>query len=120
MIDMYGICLMMDNGVRVRTMPLFIRSILGKFTIETMIIVYGLVLLYFGQLNIIVLFLAAAIIVANCILIIVSPKNLLIHDAMSFVVVVDKASQMIFNTEEELIKYKKELAEKNARSKKTF
>lgn len=117
---MFGICLMMDNGVRVRTMPLFIRSILGKFTIETMIIIYGLVLLYFGQLNIIVLFLAAAILIANGILIIISPKNLLIHDAMSFVVVVDKASQMIFNTEEELIKYKKDLAEKNARSKKTF
>ena len=117
---MFGICLIMDNGVRVKTLPLFIRTVLGKFTVETMIFLYAFVLLYFGQLNIVMLFLAAAIAIANVILIIVSPKNLLIHDAMSFIVVVDKNTQMIFNTEDELIKYKKELAEKNARSKKTF
>ena len=117
---MFGICVMMDNGVRVRTMPLFIRTVLGKFTIETMIFVYGAVMLYFGQLNIFVLLLVIAIFLINFVLIIVNPKNLLIHDAMSYTVVVDKTSQMIFNTEEELIKYKQDLAVKEARSKKTF
>ena len=117
---MFGICVMMDNGVRIRTMPLFIRTLLGKFTVETMIFVYGAVMLYFGQLNIFVLLLVIAIFLINFVLIIVNPKNLLIHDALSYTVVVDKTSQMIFNTEEELIKYKQDLAVKEARSKKTF
>jgi hypothetical protein len=39
---------------------------------------------------------------------------------MSYTVVVDKESQMIFDTEEDLIKYKQEMAKKNAVSKKTF
>jgi uncharacterized RDD family membrane protein YckC len=117
---MFGICLMMDNGVKVKTLPLFVRTVLGKFTIETMIIVYAAVLLYFGQLNIFVLLLVFAVLLINLVLIIVNPKNLLIHDAMSYTVVVDKASQMMFNSEEELIKYKQDLAEKNAKSKKTF
>lgn len=117
---MFGICVMMDNGVKIKTLPLFIRTVLGKFTIETMIVVYAAVMLYFGQLNIFVLFLVIAVLLINLILIIVNPKNLLIHDAMSYTVVVDKASQMIFNSEEELIKYKEEIAAKNAKSKKTF
>ena len=117
---MFGICLMMDNGVKVKTLPLFVRTILGKFTIETMFLVYTLILLYFGQVNLIILFITAAILIANILMIIISPKNTLIHDAMSYIVVVDKTTQMIFNTEEELIKYKNDLAEKNARSKKTF
>jgi hypothetical protein len=44
----------------------------------------------------------------------------MIHDAMAYTVVVDKESQMIFNNEEELIKYKQEVADKNAKSKRTF
>jgi hypothetical protein len=67
------------------------------------------------------LFLATIIlIIAQLLLLIISKKNLLIHDVMSFTVVVDKQSQMIFKSEEELIKYKKDVAEKNAKSKKTF
>ena len=117
---MFGICLMMDNGVKIRTLPLFVRTLLGKFTIETMIPVYFLVLLYFGHINIIHILILAALLIAEIITILVTKKNALLHDLMSYTVVVDKESQMIFNTEEELIKYKQEVAAKNATSKKTF
>ena len=120
----FGICVMMDNGVRIRTVPLFVRAVLGKFTIETMLVVYCfLMLILFRVINlftIVLLLVVTIMLLVQIIMIIVSKKNLLIHDLMAFTVVVDKASQMIFNTEEELIKYKQDLAEKNARSKKTF
>ena len=117
---MFGICLMMDNGVKIRTLPLFIRTLLGKFTVETMIPVYFLVLLYFGHVNIIYIVILGALLIAEILLIIINHKNALLHDLMYYTVVVDKESQMIFDTEEELIKYKQEVAQKNAASKKTF
>ena len=120
----FGICLMMDNGVRIKPLALLIRTLLGKYTIETMITVYCAIMLFlFRFVNGITVFMFAAsaiIILAQLILIIVSKKNLLIHDVMSYTVVVDKESQMIFNSEEELIKYKQDLADKNAKSKRTF
>ena len=120
----FGICLMMDNGVRVRTLPLFVRTVLGKFTIETMIGVYCFIMLFLFRVvngfSLILLLLVVAILISQIITMIVSKKNCLIHDLMAYTVVVDKESQMIFNTEEELMKYKQDLAEKNAKSKKTF
>ena len=117
---MFGICLMMDNGVKVKTTPLFVRALLGKFTVETMIPVYAAVYLFFGQMNILMLFLTIAMVLANLLMIIINPKNALLHDVMSYIVVVDKNSQMIFETEEELIKYKEEAARKKVASKRTL
>ena len=117
---MFGICLMMDNGVKIKTLPLFVRTLLGKFTIETMIPVYFIVLLYFGHINLLHIVILGALVIAEILLIIIHRKNPLLHDLMSYTVVVDKESQMIFDTEEDLIKYKQEMAKKNAVSKKTF
>ena len=120
----FGICLMMENGVRIKPLALLIRTLLGKYTVETMITVYCVIMLFlFRFVNGITVFMLAAsviIVLAQLILIVVSKKNLLIHDVMSYTVVVDKESQMIFKDEEELIKYKQDLAEKNAKSKRTF
>lgn len=117
---MFGICLMMDNGVKVRTLPLFIRTLLGKFTVETMIPVYTAVYLLFGQVNLLMMVLSFAMLLASILMIIINPRNALLHDAMSYIVVVDKNSQMIFETEEDLIKYKEDANKKYVSSKKTF
>lgn len=111
---------MMDNGVKIKTLPLFVRTLLGKFTVETMIPVYFMVLLYFGHINLLHIVILGVLVIAEILLIIIHRKNPLLHDLMSYTVVVDKESQMIFDTEEDLIKYKQEMAKKNAVSKKTF
>ena len=85
-----------------------------------MIPVYAAVYLFFGQMNILMLFLTIAMVLANLLMIIINPKNALLHDVMSYIVVVDKHSQMIFETEEELIKYKEEAARKKVASKRTL
>ena len=120
----FGICLMMENGVRVKPLPLLIRTLLGKYTIETMLAVYAFLLLFLFRVidlsSILLLLLVGLIALSQPIIMIFSKKNALIHDLMAYTVVVDRESQMIFNTEEELIKYKQDLADKNARSRKTF
>lgn len=116
----FGICLMMDNGVKIRTLPLLIRTVLGKFTIETMILVYFVIMLVFGNVNLIHMFITVAIIMINLVLIIVNKRKTLIHDLISYTVVVDKESQMIFETQDDLIRYKAQIAEKQINEKKTF
>lgn len=116
----FGICLMMENGVKVRTLPLLIRALLGKFTIETMILCYFLVMAFFGNIYLLYLLIVVAIILVNIVLVFVNRKKGMIHDLISYIVVVDKESQLIFETEEELIKYKERISLEENAKKKTF
>lgn len=114
----FGICLIKNNCVKINNIMLFIRALLGKFTIETMIPLYIIILIIFGGAGItgtLVLFL---ILVIQLILIIATKNNSLIHDLMAGTVVVDKTSQMMFATEEELIKFKQEFYKNEADAKK--
>ena len=116
----FSICLMMDNGVKVRTLPLLVRALLGKFTIETMILCYFIVMAFFGNIYLLYLLIVIAIILVNLVLLIVNRKKTLIHDLISYTVVVDKESQLIFETEEELIKYKEHISLEENKKRKTF
>lgn len=113
----FGIGLVRIDGVKLTTLQLFARTILGKFTIETMIPIYIIILLFFGQIGLIGLLVLAAILLLQLILLIVTSTNSLIHDTMAGTVAVDIASQMIFRTTDDLIAYKKKIsAEQAARS----
>lgn len=110
----FGICLVKNNCVKINNIMLFIRALLGKFTIETMIPLYIIILIIFGgagATGTIVLFL---ILVIQLVLIIATKNNCLIHDLMAGTVVVDKTSQMMFATEDELIKFKQEFYKNEA------
>lgn len=115
----FEIAVMMENGVKVTTFALLVRTILGKF-LETMVPIYILIMLMFGNIQLIYLLVLAALVLVELCLLIFNYKNALIHDLISYTVVVDKQTQMIFGSEEELMKYKNELAEKEAQKKKTF
>ena len=45
----FGLCLMRNDGVKVNNLQLFTRTILGKFTVETMIPVYIAILIFLGS-----------------------------------------------------------------------
>lgn len=119
---LFGICLIMDDGTKVRKLPLFIRALLGKFTIETMLPFYAFYLLMFGtgSFTLVAFFLAVAMMIANILLIIIDKRNLLIHDAMAFTITVDKNSQMIFETKADMMKYIEENTKKKVNSQKTL
>lgn len=112
----FGIGVIRTNGVRINNVCLFIRTVLGKFTVETMIPVLVFIMLMFntiGMLGTVAVFCLFAVQLA---LLIATPTNSLIHDKLADTVTVDLSSQLIFDTEEDLMEYKTRVsAEKSAR-----
>ena len=112
----FSLAVVRTNGVKINGICLFIRSILGKYTVETMICVYVIIMLFFGQIGLLGLILIGALALAQLVLVIVTRNNSLIHDLMADTVVVDMSTQMIFADEAERLAYQqREAAERAAR-----
>ena len=105
----FGICLMRDDGVKVSAVMIFIRAILGKYTIETMVPVFLVMLILLGGAGIIGLIAIVAILVFDVVLMIKTSTNSTIHDMLAYTVVVDKASQLIFDSKEAMLEYKNKI-----------
>jgi len=113
----FGLGVMRTDGVKVGGVVMFIRAILGKYTIETMIPVLIAVMIFFNMIGIVGPLVLALILILQIVLLAVTQTNSAIHDLLAKTVVVDYMSQRIFENEEELIEFKKKLhAERSARS----
>lgn len=97
------------DGVKMNTLQLFARTILGKYTIGTMIPVYIAMMLFWGSLDAIGLVLLAALVIAQAICVAVTRNNSTIHDLLAGTVVVDISSQQVFESTEDLIAYTKRI-----------
>lgn len=112
----FAIGLVRNDGVKMNTMQLFVRTVLGKFTIETMIPVYILIMLYFNMAGLGGTLFLGALLLAQIILLAVTRNRTPIHDLLAGTAAVDISSQQIFRSTEELIAYTKRLhAERAAR-----
>ncbi len=113
----FGIAVMRTEGIKINGVCLFIRTILGKYTIETMVPVLMILMIVSGTIGIVGPLVIGLIVLLNIIVMIVTKTNSAIHDLLANTVMVDLASQMIFDTREDLIAYKQKLhAEKVANS----
>lgn len=110
----FGIAIMRTDGVKVSGPLMFIRTILGKFTIETMIPVIILFMMFLGSIGIIGPFIFMVLLVLQCIMLVMSKSGRLIHDYLAKTVAVDMSSQMIFDTVEDMVEYKKSVAAEKA------
>ncbi len=110
----FSLCLMRRGGWRVNNTSLFIRAILGKYTIETMVPLLILMMVFFSSIGIVGPIVIGGIILINLILIFATKDHLAIHDLLADTVVVDYMSQYIYETEEDVIERKKELAKEKA------
>ena len=114
----FGVAVMRVDGVKVTAPLLFIRTVLGKFTIETMIPVLICIMIFFNTIGIVGMLILGLILLLQIILMISTHTNSCIHDVLAKTVAVDMASQMIFASEEEMIAYKNKVhAEKVKLSK---
>ena len=105
-----------QDGVKINTMQLFVRTLLGKYTIETMVPVYLVMMLFWGMMDITGTLILAGLGVAQVILLFAHRNNAQIHDLLAGTVVVDISSQRIFTSTQELIEYTKRIhAERAAR-----
>lgn len=112
----FALAVMRTDGVKLSTLQLFARSVLGKFTVETMIPVYILLMLFWGTMGVLGLVVLAALFIAQAILVVVTQTNSLLHDIIACTVVVDYPSQRIFESTDDLIAYTKRIhAEQAAR-----
>ena len=111
----FGIALMRSDGVAISAFQVFVRAIIGKYTIETMIPVFLLMLVFFGVIGSGGFLIIALILLLQLIVMIATKSNSMIHDLFAVTVAVDMSSQMIFRSSEEMLEYKKALAEKKAR-----
>ena len=105
----FGVGVMRIDGVKISPLMLFVRTVLGKYAVETMIPVFVLLSLVIGTASIVTLVLLLLLIVAQVALLIFTQANTPLHDMLAGTVTVDFASQMIFDSPEELLEYKKRL-----------
>ena len=105
----FGIGVMRTHSVRVTPVALFIRTVLGKFAIETMVSVLIILMIFWGTIGIVGPLVILGILILQVLLLATSPTRSVIHDRLSDTVVVDMESQQIFENEDELIAYTKRL-----------
>lgn len=105
----FSVGVMQVTGVRITPFILFVRSVLGKYTVETMVPMSIIFMVVLNVSGIIPLLVLLAIVILQIALLIATKTNSLIHDALSSTVVVDMATQMIFSDKESMIQYKEEL-----------
>lgn len=105
----FGIGVMRSDGVKITLPILFIRTVLAKYTFETMVPILLLIMLYFGFIGSTGLLVIGAILLLQIILVAATSNRTALHDVIAHTVTVDMASQMIFDTQEDMIAYKKRL-----------
>lgn len=110
----FGLGLIRNDGVKLNTMQLFTRTLLGKFTIETMIPVYVLMMFFWGTIGLTGTVILLGILLAQILAVSLTRTNSAIHDLLAGTVVVDINSQMIFRSTEDLIAYQKQVAAERA------
>ena len=113
----FGLCVVRTDCVRVNPLQLFTRTVLGKFTVETMIPVYLLLMLFWGLTDLSGTLVLLALLLGQCICLIVTRQNAAIHDLLAGTAVADFSSQMIFDSQDALIEFQKAVhAERAARA----
>jgi len=112
----FGIGVMRTEGVKINAVCLFIRTVLGKYTIETMVPVLIVIMIFSGSIGIVGPIVIGLILLLNVIVMIATHTNSMIHDLLANTVTVDVGSQMIFDTKEELIAYKQKVHAEKVRN----
>ena len=104
----FGLAVIRSNLVKVSTPVLFARTLFGMYAIETMFPLFLLAMLYFNLMGGVALITIGLLFVLQVAVLIVSKNNSSIHDLLSDTVVVEFASQRIFETQEALQEFIKE------------
>lgn len=102
----FSIAVMRIDAVKISPLTLFVRAILGKYTIGTMVPLLMVFMLLFTDAVLIPLAIVLLVLLLQIVMIITTKTNSFLHDVLSSTVVVDFQSQMIFNSVEDLNAYK--------------
>lgn len=112
----FSLGVIFPNGVKVTTAALFVRSMLGKYTLELMVPALVLILICFGGIGVLGIAVLGLILLLEGVLIVATKNNSMIHDLISYTAVADMTTQRVFRNEDELIAYIKALELDRART----
>lgn len=110
----FGVGLMRIDGVKISPLQLFVRSILGKCTIGTLLPAFLLLMLMFNYMPMVGFVGILALTIVQFFCIVTTKYHTPIHELLSATVSVDISSQLIFDTPEALLEYKKAIHAKEA------
>lgn len=116
----FGVAVMRTDSVKITTVQLFIRTFLGKYTVETMIPALIVIMLMFNAIGVVGTFILGLILLLQVIFLIATKTNSAIHDMLAGTVTVDFSSQMIFPDTDALLAYKKKIAAEEAERKEYY
>ncbi len=105
----FGLCLMHKDQTKIKPLTLAIRTVLGKYAIETMVPALMIVMLLAGMIGITGTMVIVLILILQLILLITTPTDSAIHDVIASTVVVDAKSQKIFDDIDSKEEYRKDL-----------
>lgn len=110
----FGVAVMREDCVRLSPLLLFTRALLGKYTVETMIPVLIILMMYWGIMGFLGTIILLCLLGFQLVLFFNTREHRAIHDKLSHTVVVDFASQMIFDSTEAMLAYKQRIHEAEA------
>lgn len=109
----FGVAIMREDGVKISPVILFVRTVLGKYAVETMVPVFVVIMILLEVMGGTGLIMIAGLCVLQIVLVATSKTNAALHDRLAHTVCVDFASQRIFDTSEEMLEYRKRIAAEN-------
>ncbi len=113
----FSLSVIREDGVKASTFQLFVRAIFGKFLIELAIPALMIILIFFNIMGIVGTVAVILIYLIDFIMFVGSYYKTPIHDKISFSVVVDMKTQMIFKTKEEMMNYHSKLHKEEVKKK---
>ena len=105
---MFGLAVIRTNCVKASQPVLFIRTTVGLYAIETLFPLSMLVMISFDLMGIVGLIAIGLLLILQVAMLIVTNTNSSIHDLLTDTVVIDFASQQIFDTQDDLLSYQQE------------
>lgn len=112
----FAVGVMRMDGVKLTAPVLFARNILGKLTIETLVPLYMVLMIFMRVMlgmqlldPLLAIVIGAAIVLINLVMTLTGGQRRSLHDFFASTVAVDMHTQMIFDTKEEMLEYKKRL-----------
>lgn len=111
----FGLGVVFPNSVRVTRFAMFVRSLLGKYTLETMVPLLIIIMFLFQTIGVLGLILPAGLLILQICVFAFNKNRPFVHDIVSNTVVVDMSSQMIFDSYDDLVSYKANKALENSK-----
>ncbi len=110
---LFSLGVIRTNTVKASPFVLFVRMLFGKFTIETVLPLFVIIMMFFGIVGIVGPVVIIGLVLLEAIAMLATRTRSALHDLISDTCVVDLSTQMVFESEQALLDYKKKIHEEN-------